>query len=266
MYFKLMQECMFENAKLLDRGQTSRIQVDWKGKITTLIVLDDKRMTIEQTQTRSGCRFILADSPTALLFTDPDKLHNQFRYISLSICDQLVLEVEIGKTMERIPHYTVHKRDVAGLEPVLVWMDRVINGAKPVVDKLPAGIYYVGDPCYLLSDKLYEKYCVDQKKGLIDVPEHKTQFWVHGTKYGDGLFTEEEGGDSIVVDSGQIAVIPSVLYTPQTYPPMLSGKAIKSGADLASVQTFTKEITVSYDNGVFHLSDGIKNVEIDTTC
>ena len=72
-----------------------------------------------------------------------------------------------------------------------------------------SGKFYIGDPCYVLSDDIYfdiweKKYNFED--GVIEVPD-KGAFVVHGTAYGDGEYNDQYG-NSYGVDSGTLAIIP----------------------------------------------------------
>lgn len=69
--------------------------------------------------------------------------------------------------------------------------------------------FYIGDPCYVLGDQIY--FDIWDKKfhfndGYIEVKKN-LGFEVHGTCYGDGEYTDEQG-NKYPVDSGTLAVIP----------------------------------------------------------
>jgi hypothetical protein len=81
-------------------------------------------------------------------------------------------------------------------------------------NKMQAGVYYIGDPCYVLSEADYEEFCnssfaepVFEFKGM--------KCFCEGTHSGDGeykakdiRFPDEVPLAKIWVDSGQIAVMP----------------------------------------------------------
>ena len=82
--------------------------------------------------------------------------------------------------------------------------------------RLPAGRYYVGDPCYVIPDETWPTFCKAMypdgrgppKVGVFWLPDG-TKYAGFTTKYGDGLYesygkTEE----MFYVDSGSIACIP----------------------------------------------------------
>lgn len=88
------------------------------------------------------------------------------------------------------------------------------------------------------------------------------QFFVHGTRMGDGIYTDNKGNDYII-DSGILAVVPSSLYLEQlSYPSRLSGKKINGFRDLGSIQNFSGEITVCYDRGTFTIASPADSLEV----
>lgn len=68
--------------------------------------------------------------------------------------------------------------------------------------------FYIGDPCYVLPDEIYNEIWGDKynfKDGKIEVGDKA--FLVHGTAYGDGEYFDGIG-TSYGVDSGTLALIP----------------------------------------------------------
>jgi len=74
---------------------------------------------------------------------------------------------------------------------------------------MPAGSYYLGDPCYVVPDKDWSKFC-DIFFENLDEPfkfsKGKT-FLAFGTAYGDGVYTDNEGR-KYPVDAGIIGLVP----------------------------------------------------------
>ncbi len=80
---------------------------------------------------------------------------------------------------------------------------------------MPAGTYYIGDPCYVIGD--WNAFCqewfnVDQ--GIFDYDGHNV--CVYNTQYGDGAFPCSNGA-VLGVDAGLIGAIPAVLMTQGSY-------------------------------------------------
>jgi hypothetical protein len=77
-----------------------------------------------------------------------------------------------------------------------------------IIDKMPAGKYYVGDLCYVIDDE-WSEVCdltMDKKGRSIDgahTLKDGRRFAMFGTAYGDGEYYDTNG-NSYSVDSGSI--------------------------------------------------------------
>ena len=83
---------------------------------------------------------------------------------------------------------------------------------------LPAGAYYIGDPCYILNDKTYDNILMPVMREANRNGRDTYEFYsnphneytqrgvVMGTLHGDGIYYDNIGV-SYPVDSGQIACI-----------------------------------------------------------
>ena len=72
----------------------------------------------------------------------------------------------------------------------------------------PAGVHYLGDPCYALGNHIYDTVWGAEhgfSTGKINTPEGS--FVVDDTSYGDGVYYGSDGRE-YPVDSGTIALIP----------------------------------------------------------
>lgn len=123
--------------------------------------------------------------------------------------------------------------------------------------KSDIGIYF-GDPCYVLSDELYnvwvDKY--DCSDGTIDTGSGI--FVVHGTKYGDGEYYGYNYPNDypFPVDSGTLAIIPVEMIDPE--------KENKSN-ELGHIFSGSKEGMLSYKDGVFKIDfDNKDSMLVDT--
>ena len=75
---------------------------------------------------------------------------------------------------------------------------------------MKAGVYYVGDLCYVLRERwnevcdliIKDHQCIDGEFELVD----GTRFAIYGTAYGDGVFTDQFG-NPYPVDSGSIGCV-----------------------------------------------------------
>lgn len=69
---------------------------------------------------------------------------------------------------------------------------------------IPAGEYYIGDPCYVFSEADWDTICRQDSKNVHEI---------HGKKFadastgGDGSFLDTNG-NSYSVDSGSLGVVP----------------------------------------------------------
>lgn len=110
--------------------------------------------------------------------------------------------------------------------------------------------FYIGDPCYVLSDKNYneiwgDKY--DYADGIIGIDDYS--FIVKGTYFGDGVYEDEEGF-SYPVDSGTLAVVPLELCEHDTK----LGRVIKEQG----------EAILNEEDGIFNIEINGKVIIIDT--
>ena len=104
-------------------------------------------------------------------------------------------------------------------------LDEVLNGlslseskkvteAEVTTATKSAGEYWVGDPCYVVPDDIYQGIWGDKYKfedGTIDCG-NGLSFQVHGTAWGDG---EYKGSNGFIygVDAGVLAIVPMELAT-----------------------------------------------------
>lgn len=110
--------------------------------------------------------------------------------------------------------------------------------------------FYIGDPCYVLSDKNYneiwgDKY--DYADGIIGIDDYS--FIVKGTYFGDGVYEDEEEY-SYPVDSGTIAIVPLELCDQDTK----LGRVIKEEG----------EAILNEEDGIFNIKINGKVITIDT--
>lgn len=113
------------------------------------------------------------------------------------------------------------------------------------------GQFYIGDPCYVLGDDLY--YGTWDKiygfeDGVINCGEFS--FIVHGTAYGDGEYSDEQGR-IYGVDSGTIALVPIELCKDKSG--LSDGTVIKG-----------KEGHLAYEDGKFYITVDHQFIVIDT--
>jgi len=75
----------------------------------------------------------------------------------------------------------------------------------------PSGEYYIGDPCYVLSDEMWDYWCYNlhMKKGEVWINGEKVA--IYSTHCGDGEFIGNNGF-TYHVDSGCFGMVPSSLF------------------------------------------------------
>lgn len=112
---------------------------------------------------------------------------------------------------------------------------------------LPAGKYWIGDPCYVLDKRdtptenfrwdQFVDFCFDgdptgrKNEGIVD--HQGITFAFFGTEYGDGCYPDNLG-NHYGVDAGMIGCIP------------VDNIEVNS---LGTVHTFDKDFDCEYDNG-----------------
>lgn len=109
---------------------------------------------------------------------------------------------------------------------------------------MPAGVYYVGDLCYVMSDDEWDDFCAITIKGnkCIDgeftMPDGR-RFATFGTKWGDGEYYDQFG-NSYGVDAGLIGCIK-----------LSDIKAAKYGelGNLGALHTFSEDFDTYGDCG-----------------
>jgi hypothetical protein len=76
---------------------------------------------------------------------------------------------------------------------------------------MPAGRYYIGDLCYVMTDDEWDEFCKLTIKGHecldgeFEMADGR-RFATYGTKWGDGSYTDNHG-NSYSVDAGLIGCI-----------------------------------------------------------
>ena len=88
---------------------------------------------------------------------------------------------------------------------------------EPVTEaiNLPSGDYYIGDPCYVLSNEDYKEMLTQAYGNKFEKETHFAtirghKLFVSGTSYGDGIF-DDDMGNAYMVDSGQLSCVPMEL-------------------------------------------------------
>jgi hypothetical protein len=116
---------------------------------------------------------------------------------------------------------------------------------------LPAGEYYIGDLCYVLSDDVYDNVFggTGYESGLYQEKGTGRTFLVNGTAYGDGEYTGSDG-NKFAVDAGIIGICPKSLM------------AKNDGG--GHMYTFRKPVDCRLYDGEFTFSSGFTYLSINT--
>lgn len=122
---------------------------------------------------------------------------------------------------------------------------------------LPAGKYYIGDPCYVVPNNLWGKLI--DSTGCFGLNLENVENWndgkffyrglpcfVNGTAYGDGVYYDGNG-TKYGVDAGLLGIMPVEVCK-------------KSGLKLGRVVEISEPFEVWEDDGIFHFG----HVRIDT--
>jgi hypothetical protein len=115
----------------------------------------------------------------------------------------------------------------------------------------PPGTYYIGDICYALGDKVYDRVFggMDYESGLYIQRDTNNFFLVDNTAFGDGCYTGSDGKE-YGVDAGIIGIVPE--------------SCIEKDCNGGHLHTFTQHVICSFRNGIFTFHSGSKYLEIDT--
>lgn len=111
---------------------------------------------------------------------------------------------------------------------------------------LPAGKYYIGDPCYVIPDGEWDEFVGAMYEGRRMHPLTEFEFkgnrvWCHSTASGDGDYDGSDG-NSYPVDSGTLGAIPVALIDEDA----VDGDMVFIEVDRAWVPM--------YDNGTFYFN------------
>jgi hypothetical protein len=124
---------------------------------------------------------------------------------------------------------------------------------------LPAGEYYIADPCYILDEDSYDRLLDEtdlfmmntvNRGGVMIDSVTKNQFAVFSTKYGDGVYRDSSGFE-YGVDAGCIACIPVEMCS------------IGRDNEYINKVTFDKDFVVRYSDGLIVFGDVVINTDPD---
>lgn len=113
--------------------------------------------------------------------------------------------------------------------------------------RLPAGTYFIADPCYIIRDEQYDRLLQETNYFGHDLPDRgnifidsvtKLPFAVFSTAYGDGCYLDESGFE-YGVDAGCISCVPVAMV-----------KQYTSASDSINLVSFDSPFEVGYNDGM----------------
>jgi hypothetical protein len=116
--------------------------------------------------------------------------------------------------------------------------------------ELPAGKYWIGDPCYVIDDTLWDEFVKVSLHNHKSVPVTEfegLEMFADGTSYGDDVYPGTNGFE-YGVDSGMLSVVPVALCENA------------HAEDCGTFVEFKKPFEAYEENGVFHFG----HIDIDT--
>lgn len=134
-----------------------------------------------------------------------------------------------------------------------------VPNSETVLNSNP-GKYYIGDPCYIIKDDLWDEFCnllfknksfSNARNILIEINLQNTKILTGSTYYGDGLYRSDCCNLTIPVDAGLIALVE------------LTGEAIDSD----KLKLYSQNIVLLDEGFESSLSEGVFHFEkyrIDT--
>ena len=127
------------------------------------------------------------------------------------------------------------------------WNFKKINPKKTYV--LPAGTYYIGDICYVLSDELYDNIFGGTGYECGHYTSAEGQFLVSHTFAGDGTYPGSDGFEYLV-DAAIIGIVSQPLLSKET--------------DGGNIYEFATDVSVTMEDGVFTFESDDVSLEINT--
>ena len=114
--------------------------------------------------------------------------------------------------------------------------------------KMPAGTYYIGDPCYIFEDS-WDKV-LNSTNYLKDNELFGKPIFVDSTAYGDGYFYDNRGR-AYAVDAGMIGILPIELIEVDN----VVTKEYIEKSEIMHMVTFEKEFECNSNEGFFEFGD-----------
>lgn len=144
-------------------------------------------------------------------------------------------------------------------------LERLFKGPTLI---LPAGSYYVGDPCYVISDDAWDEACdrFDHNEMSVNAMaimlSNGQALFPMNTMYGDGEYMDQFG-NSYPVDAGMIGLVPLIEGTVEAsgkdeFKVLVEGREtpFKPGV----IHTFDRDFEVTIEDGLMMIG----NIRINT--
>jgi hypothetical protein len=116
---------------------------------------------------------------------------------------------------------------------------------------IPAGKYWLGDPCYIIPDEDWDDFLIKTdyfEYSLVEVKGYKV-IGFH-TYYGDGTYYDNFGNE-YSVDSGTIGLVPVEIGIKNIH------------AELAKSVEFREDVLCYEDSGILHFGEYIIDTKED---
>ena len=122
-------------------------------------------------------------------------------------------------------------------------------------ESIEAGEYYLGDPSYVINEKIYyyiyeNKYKFDN--GKFDLTDNDDYIITHNTHNGDGIFYDTKKR-KYKVESGIIGLVSKKLI-----------ENIENAKKYGKIYKFPNKVNFVYDAGKFYIKSGNYIIEINT--
>lgn len=128
---------------------------------------------------------------------------------------------------------------------------------------LPAGKYFIGDPCYVIADEKWDEVSDQMFPGIVGHPDYENHdivvdgihFFAYSTAYGDGLYDDFDNF-KYPVDSGSIGAVPFELVSKR------EGESLEDYGRIIEVDQPLR--CIRDENGTFIFVSGDLRIDIET--
>lgn len=129
---------------------------------------------------------------------------------------------------------------------------------------LPAGRYFVGDPCYVFPDHEWFRFCNSLFSEAVGGDGNINSFgdtpmFASCTAFGDGTYRDINSNASFGVDSGLLGAVPESLWNTE----LTDDQVTKLGTIIIAEHAFNAHVTSDYEFHVGMLIIPTKEGNID---